>query len=264
MNEDSENALELALMKAATEPEHRPEFYRLLVESEVFVLGHSESRSDGRWIAAAGENLSIVNWQKNDGAPIIPFFTSLNALRRAIKEEQSFLALPARSLFEITKGATLILNPASPYGKEFFPNEIEALLATGMNQMPQTRVVQQATEVLLGEPANYPAEMVSALTNLLAKHPSVKAAYLCLMHDPSVHEQPSLVVGFEGEPGIERAMQEAGSVAVDTAPKGQPVDFIKITRGNQGIDAYLFDSVKPFYERTWGSKLKSLFRPGRA
>src|SRR3546814_17358441 len=111
-------------------------------------------------------------------------------------------------------GATLVLDPASIHVKEFFPNEIEALLTTGMNQSPQTRVVQKATQVLLGQPANYPAEMVSALTILLAKHRGVKAAYLCLMHDASTQEKPSLVVGFEGE-GLERAMQEAGSVTAD-------------------------------------------------
>src|SRR3546814_5316851 len=52
------------------------------------------------------------------------------------------------------------------------------------------------------------------LTILLAKHRGVKAAYLCLMHDASTQEKPSLVVGFEGE-GLERAMQEAGSVTAD-------------------------------------------------
>src|SRR3546814_8019135 len=120
-----------------------------------------------------------------------------------------------------------------------------------MNQAPQTRVVQKATQVLLGQPANYPAEMVSALTILLAKHRGVKAAYLCLMHDESTQEKPSLVVGFEGE-GLERAMQEAGSVTADTAPKGQPVDFIKVVVGDKGLSSYRSE------EHT--SELQSLMR----
>jgi hypothetical protein len=106
--------------------------------------------------------------------------------------------------------------------------------------------------------------MVSSLTTLLAKHPSVKAAYLCLMHDPSTQEKPVLVVGFEGDGGIERAMQEAGSVAVDTAPEGHPVDFVRVVRGDKGISAHFLTSVKPFYERSWGSKLKSFLGHGRA
>lgn len=264
MNDNTPNALEAALERAASEPAQRPEFYRLLLESEVFVLGHTDAPGEGRSTLAAGEKLSTQNWQKNDGTPVIPFFASLEALRRAIQEEQSFVALPARSLFEITQGATLVLNPASDHAKEFFPNEIEALLATGLNQVAKTRVVQKDTQVLLGQPAVHPAELVSALTALLAQHPAVKAAYLCLMHDPSVQEQPGLVVGFEGEEGLERAMQEAGSVAVDTAPKGQTVDFIRVVRGEQGLSAYFLKSVKPFYERSWGARFKSFLGAGRA
>lgn len=226
MNGDSGNGLEFALAKAATEPAHRPEFYRLLLESQVFVLGNTEAGGEGVKDVAAGESLSIQNWQKNDGTPVIPSFASLEALRRAIEEEQAYLALPARSLFEITQGATLVLNPASDHAKEFLPNEIVAL------------------------------------SKLLAKHASVKAAYLCLMHDPSVQEKPSLVVGLEGTDGIERAIQEAGSVAADTAPEGLPVDFVKVVRGEDGLSAYFIESVKPFYERARGSKLKSFFGSG--
>jgi hypothetical protein len=204
-----------------------------------------------------------VNWEKSDGTPIIPFFTSLEALQLALKEESKYVALPAKSFFEMTLGASLMLNPASPYGKEFFPNEIHFLLETGMNHAPQTRVVRKETKVLLGQPANYPSEMVSALTILLAKHSAVKAAYLCLMHDPS-SEKPTLVVGFEGDRELTEAMREAGSVAADTAPKGELVDFTVLKRGESGIGEYMFQSVKPFYERAWGAKLRSLFSPGRA
>ena len=258
------NDLERKLMLAADNPASRPEFYKALMASEVFVIGFTDSESEGVKTIPAGAKLSIVNWEKNDGTPIIPFFTSLEALQRALKEESKFVALPAKSFFEMTLGSFLVLNPSSPYGKEFFPSEIDALLKTGMNNAPQTRVVQKETKVLLGQPANYPTEMVSALSALLAKHSAVKAAYLCLMHDPSSAEKPSLVVGFEGETDLTEAMKEAGPVAADTAPKGELVDFAVLKRGEQGISDYMFQSVKPFYERTWGAKLRSLFSPGKA
>jgi len=232
--------------------------------SDVFVIGFTDSEGEGTGTIPAGAKLSIVNWEKNDGTKIIPFFTSLEALQRALKEESKYVALPAKSFFEMTLGSFLMLNPASTYGKEFFPNEIHALLETGMNHAPQTRVVQKETKVLLGQPANYPSKMISALTALLSKHSDVKAAYLCLMHDPSSGEKPTLVVGFEGDQDLTEAMKQAGSVAADTAPKGELVDFAVIKRGEPGIGSYMFKSVKPFYERKWGAKLRSLFRPGRA
>jgi hypothetical protein len=258
------NDLEEKLMRAADDPASRPEFYKALMASDVFVIGFTDGEGEGVTTIPAGAKLSIVNWEKSDGTPIIPFFTSLEALQRALKEESKYLALPAKDFFEITRNSFLVLNPASPYGKEFFPNEIHAMLETGMNHVPKTRVVQKETKVLLGQPANYPSEMVSALTMLLAKHPAVKAAYLCLMHDQSSGEKPTLIVGFEGEQDLQQAMKEAGSVAADTAPKGELVDFTVIKKGEAGIANYMFTSVKPFYERTWGSKLKSIFSSGRA
>jgi hypothetical protein len=264
VNDEYPNALEAALAKAAMEPAVRPEFYRLLLESEVYVLGRTEKGASGSRNIDAGEHVEITSWRKTDGASITPFFASLDALRLAIQEEQSYMRLPARSLFEITQGVTLVLNPASKHVKEFFPNEVEALLSTGMNHTPQARVVKKATTVLLGQPADYPSQMVDALTTLLAKHSSVKAAYLCMMHDPSFQDLPGLVVGLEGDGGIERAIQEAGSVAVDTAPKGKTVDFVRIARGSEGLSAYFLESVKPFYERSWGAKLKMFFGYGRA
>lgn len=258
------NYLEQKLRHAADDPASRPEFYKALMEADVFVIGFTDSEGEGTSTIPAGTNLSIVNWEKNDGTPIIPFFTSLESLQRALKEEAKYVALPAKSFFEMTLGSFLVLNPSSPYGKEFFPNEVHALLETGMNHAPKTRTVQKETKVLLGQPATNPSEMVFALTSLLAKHSAVKAAYLCLMHDPSSSEKPSLVVGFEGDTDLSEAMKEAGSVAADTAPKGELVDFIVLRRGEPGISEYMFTSAKPFYERTWGSKLRSLFGSGRA
>lgn len=261
---EPENELERKLASAADDPASRPEFYKALLAAEIFVIGFTDAPGDGRSTIPAGEKISISNWQKDDGTPIIPFFTSLEALQRALKEKARFIAMPAKSLFEITQGSFLVLNPASPYGKEFFPEEIKALLETGMNHAPKTRVVQKETKVLLGQPANYPSGMVSALSALLSKHPAVKAAYLCLMHEEGSGEKPTLVVGFDGDGDLAEAMRESGSVAVDTAPKGELVDFVVLKKNERGISDYMFKSVKPFYERGLAGKLRSLFSPARA
>lgn len=41
--------------------------------------------------------------------------------------------MSARDFFEMTKGAVLLLNPASDYMKEFAPDEIEFLLSLGLS-----------------------------------------------------------------------------------------------------------------------------------
>ncbi|MDR0480450.1 MAG: enhanced serine sensitivity protein SseB C-terminal domain-containing protein [Gallionellaceae bacterium] len=263
MNEP-DNELERKLMLAAGNPASRPEFYQALMESTIFIIGSTSSGGEGATTIPAGATLSIANWEKKDGTPIIPFFTSLDALQRALREEADYVALPARSFFEMTQGAQLVLNPSSSYGKEFTPDEVRALLETGMNHVSQPRVVQEETRVLLGQPAQYPAEMIAALTELLAKHAAVKAAYLCLMQDPTTGEKPALVIGFDGEGDMTEALKQAGSVAADTAPKGEIVDFVLLRKDDSSISEYMFESVQPFYERSWGAKLQSLPSPGRA
>lgn len=243
------NPLEAALYQAATEPAARPGFYRCLMASDVFIIGRTDHPGDGSKTLEAGAKLAIAHMEKPDGTPFIPFFSSLEALSQVLREEAGYVSMPARDLLEMTRGATLILNPGLDYGKEFFANETEALLATGMNHATTERIVQQATKVLLGQPANPPSDMLASLSKLLAKHPDIQAAYLCLMSDAGASAAPVLVVGLEGEGDITAAMKEAGAVAADTAPRGEPVDFVLVRRGEGGIAGYFLESVEPFYRR---------------
>lgn len=243
------NPLETALSLAATEPAARPGFYRVLMESDLFVIGRTDNPGEGSKTLPPGSTLAIASMQDQEGKPFIPFFSSLEALGLVLNDEAGFVSMPARDLFEMTRGATLILNPGLDFGKEFFPNEIEALLATGLNHTTTERVVQQATNVMLGQPANYPAGMVASLSRLLVQHPCIAAAYLCLMQDADSDTPPVLVVGIEGDGDIAAAMREAGAVAADTAPRGEPVDFVVIERGTGGIGDYFVTSVEPFYQR---------------
>jgi hypothetical protein len=261
---DDENDLERALRLAADEPGHRPAFYKILLDSTVYILGELEKPAAGGRTIAAGEHVFIQDWVKQDGSPVVPFFSSMKTLRRAIEAERSYLEIPARSLFDLTKGKTLMLNPKSPYGKEFFPNEIAAMLSYGVNRLPERRVTTAPTTVLLGQPKDYPSKMVESLTTLFAKRRDVKAAYLVQMHDPSRDAVPHIVVGIEAGGNFDEVAREAGTVAADCSPSGAPVDLIRVMPKDKGLSEHMLNKVKPFYERRWGGKLKSLLGIGRA
>ena len=254
---EQESPLETSLRLAADEPSHRPEFFRLLLESSVLILGHGEGEAGG----GAGE-IAIQQWARGDGSTVIPFFTSPAALRRAIEEERPCLEIPARTLFEMTRGAFLVLNPESSHGKEFAPGEIEALLADGVNYQLEQRVTQEETQVLLGQPADYPDKLVDSLRALFEKQEKVKAAYLALMHDPSVDERPHLIIGIEADGEVEPVIREAGVVVADLAPGGEPIDLMAVRRGDTGLSEYFVEEVKPFYERRRVSRLRSFLGLG--
>ena len=249
LEELEENELERALRLAASDPASRPDFFRVLLASTVYVIGEADPPVPENGSPADGAKLTIQNIARSDGSPAMPFFTSLDALRRAVKQELKYMALPARKFFEVTLGATLILNPTLTYGKEFFPDEIDALLTSGVNRLPAEHTMTGTQEVLLGQPANYPDTMVTAIKGLLSKHSEVRAAYLVSMQDKTQDAKPQLVVGIDADDNFEQLVREIGVVAGDTSPAGVPVDLMQVAAGEPGLSDYFINNVTPFYAR---------------
>jgi len=76
---ETKNELETLLEQAATEPGHRPAFFRTLMTSTVWVPG---TAAEGQTVVEDSA-VDIQHWEKDDGTSVIPFFTSLEALQQA-------------------------------------------------------------------------------------------------------------------------------------------------------------------------------------
>ncbi|HBV38352.1 MAG TPA: enhanced serine sensitivity protein SseB [Erwinia sp.] len=245
MNEINQR-LEEVLKLAATEPAHRPEFFTLLMDASVWVPGESVEQADAQ----------LQHWEKDDGTSIIPFFTSEQALQQAVTAEQSFLVMPVRTLFAMTQGETLFLNPKLPVGKEFSPGEISSLLGKEGNALSQQTVLEGGTSLLLSEIAEPPAQTIASLTELFAKHKEVRRAWVAHIKE-AADAQPNLLIGIEADGDIETIIQAAGSVATDTLLEDEPVDICEVV-DNDSISHFFTAHLTPFYERRWGSFLRSL------
>ncbi|WP_145509194.1 enhanced serine sensitivity protein SseB [Yersinia alsatica] len=271
-HDDSDQSLESLLKLAATESIHRTAFFRALLDATVLVLVddaelHSE---EGKMTFTAGDGVNILHWEKQDGESVIPFFTSVEVLQQALDiaedqsidtEKQPFIAMPVRVLFEMTQGAHLFLNPKSEHGKEFWPQEVAMLLENGGLAQPAEMVVDKESQILLGQPEEYPAAMVDALIQLFSQRKPVRRAFLALMHDKSVDEKPNLLVGLEvdgSDDEIDQLIQEAGNVASDHAPDDGPVDFCVVNEKERGVSHYLMTHTQAFYQRKWGSWLRNV------
>lgn len=260
MSDEQETRLETALQRAADHPAERPEFYRTLMASSLYVLGTSGGEAvDDHVDLKAGDHITIHHWEKPDGTTVIPVFSSLVALQRAIEVESKYLKLPAGDFFKMTQGQGVLLNPRSDYGKEFVPEEIESLLAEGTGRMPQSRVVEEKTKVFLGEPAVMPDRMLIELSAFFAKYPGVRRAYLALMHDPAVDERPHYLVAVDLTGEVEKVMRGAGLVAGDASPDGQPVDLLRLGQNSGGLESHITTQFKPFYVRSIKQRLLAMF-----
>ncbi len=248
---ETKNELETLLEQAATEPAHRPAFFRTLLESTVWVPG----------TAAEGESvvedsvLDLQHWEKEDGTTVIPFFTSLEALQQAAEDEQAFVVMPVRTLFEMTLGETLFLNAKLPTGKEFMPREISLLMGEEGNPLSTQEVLEGGESLILSEVAEPPAQMIDSLTTLFKTIKPVKRAFLCSIKE-SAEAQPNLLIGIEAEGDIEEIIHAAGSVATDTLPGDEPIDICQVKKGEKGVSHFITEHIAPFYERRWGGFLR--------
>ena len=214
---ETKNELEDLLEKAATEPAHRPAFFRTLLESTVWVPG---TAAQGEAVVEDSA-LDLQHWEKEDGTSVIPFFTSLEALQQAVEDEQAFVVMPVRTLFEMTLGETLFLNAKLPTGKEFMP----------------------------------PAQIIDSLTTLFKTIKPVKRAFICSIKE-NEEAQPNLLIGIEADGDIEEIIQATGSVATDTLPGDEPIDICQVKKGEKGISHFITEHIVPFYERRWGGFLR--------
>lgn len=262
-NFESEQQLEQLLQQAAQEPAYRPQFLQQLLNGHIYCLGttqRTQSSKTEQVHLQQGDQLQLQKWQKADGTEALPFFLSLQTLQQSIQEEHSYLYLPTRDFFEMTLGDTLVLNPLSPYGKEFTPKEIQHLLDIDMGQVERYEV-EQDTEVLLGQPTDYPYQMVTQLQKFFQTKPQVQAAYLATMFNPQRDQAPTLIIGLklDSEQQLEQLIQQAGQVAFDSLNQPTPVDLTIIDeQQTDNLSEYFCQETTPFYLREQPQKRRGV------
>jgi hypothetical protein len=243
---EPQNELERSLMQAASEPAHRPQFYRDFLASEIYVLpvGDLPETKDG--IVQSDTTLALQHIEAN-GKSCLPFFSSVPRLQAVIREERKFLKMAVRPFLEMTKGATLLLNPGSDYGKEFLLDEVSRLIDGSMFEPQGRHVVERATEILIGEPAKYPTKLVESLQHLYRKMPQVRTAYLAHYFNPSKDKEPGLLVAVDTAGDWGHIVAESGICAQGLTPDHDHVDFVQL---QQSSLADHFAKVKPFYKQS--------------
>jgi hypothetical protein len=243
----SENKLEEALVAAVKNPATAPAFYRLLLESDLLVLGTAggHETADKRFSLEPGGQLQLVTGEKSDGQKFLPVFSSLARMQSYVKQEAKYLAINGRALFEITRGAPLVLNPASEYGKEISPQEIDHLLA------PQTadEMEPHSAKTILGE-ADYPVALVGGLTALFRARPDVRTAWMIQVTFADRGLQPHPLIGIEldsaGGGDMASLVQQIERIAESAAPD-MVFDVQRVDRDNPLGMADALLQAEPFY-----------------
>lgn len=234
----AQNELEKALVEAVKKPSSAPDFYRLLLESDLLVMGAAEGREHAQeqFSLAPGSNLKFVTGLK-DGSQYLPVFSSLARMQEYVTQETKYLSINGRDLLDMTRGAPIILNPASQYGRELSAQQVQQLLG---NSRSEERSV-------VGE-ADYPMPLVQALLPVFAGRADIQTAWMIQVTFADRAQQPHPLVGIEtaGDwPSLMQAIQAAAEAQVP----GMVFDIQRVDRRNPaGMTGALIQAA-PFYVR---------------
>lgn len=243
----SENELERALVKAVENPAVAPEFYRLLLASDLLVMGTVEGQEDAteQFTLAPGGKVNLVTGTK-DGGTFLPIFSSLLRMQEYARKECKYLSINGRALLELTRGAPIVLNPASEYGKELTPRQVDYLLDPAA---AQNRVLPN-----IGE-AEFPTALAQTLTGVFATRPDVQAAWVMQLTIPERGETHQLV-GIELDSSMggdwPSLMQAIKAAADRSLPPEMVFDLQRVDRRNPTGLANSLLQFAPFYQRPGG------------
>lgn len=262
--------LTVALAKAVEEntDEARRSFYNVLINSQVFVIGHPVDDSGNRLNEdgkpAQGERtltsddkfriLSAPHPHVKD-QKVIPFFSSIEHLGLVSPQGQPFMRFAALPFLSMAKdmGQPLVLNPGSSVYKFLTESEVDFLLNSAKPDPFESRHFQPGTKIFLSQPEKYPQELVRDLLDFLPTQPAVSAAYLVAMREESEEAAPILVIGFQADGDLENLFRSAEELVSKHANDDfAAIDFARVVPGEKGISQYFSEKGSPFYLKAKG------------
>jgi hypothetical protein len=150
------NDLEQTLVRAATDPSARPEFYRRLLAAELYLLTGEEPAADGQTSTPGAADAAFITWESPSG-PYVPLFSSrarVDEIARLRERSYGFMALVGREAFArlAQEKRAAFLNPGFACGKQFVPDVIDRL-AGGEKAVPKAGADEgtPAPEPIAGE-----------------------------------------------------------------------------------------------------------------
>ncbi|MFN8768578.1 MAG: SseB family protein [Lysobacteraceae bacterium] len=144
-----------------------PAFMAALLDATVYVHAPLNDRPG---------NLRLISFpHPQTGAYLVPFFSDRRRAEEASSPRIRIIGITGRKLFEITAGATLILNPNQSYCL-FYPEEI-AVLLQGKVLPPVSKIDDEKERGRALEPeAQPPGWLIAPLPGLFETIPGVESA----------------------------------------------------------------------------------------
>lgn len=173
-----------------------PDFFRALLDATVYAHAPLNDSS---------EHLRLVMFKSpDDGEPVVPVFTDEAKAEFAARGNVRIVPLTGRTLFEITRGAILMLNP-NDARCTLYPEEIGELLASGTIASVQKGQFQE-NETRCYKLDKVPRALTKALKKSLPHILGIEVAYVAGLKWRQEDHPDSVVIALGGR--ADRAERE--------------------------------------------------------
>jgi hypothetical protein len=244
---EPENDLERSLEKAMKNPEDRSQFYCELLVAEILAISSgTPAQTSKSEVLARGTEVHFQHFEYQ-GTRYLPIFSSTKRLQQATKTPTTYIKLKARDFFELTLGERIFLNPGSEVAKGFTPKEVSDLLDGTIFQPRERFKLDEETEVLVGQPSDYPEPVVTALIAQFGKNQLVRSAYLVLVGSSTTEDKPRYIIGIDVEGDWETVLEEAKQVLPQQETQKATFELIPID--TSPVSRYMITQTEAFYRR---------------
>lgn len=234
------NPLEESLVRHFTDARHTQQFYRDLMEHDLYLL--QKKKANGQI------SFDWQEWERDD-EPYYPIFTSTSALAQCLGfEEDHHIRLKGQAVFYKLHGKqNVIINPNLEFEKEIKLAEITRIRdGSFFEAFELLDDIQPDKTLMMGQPKIKPKELIDAFNVLFEYRKSVRKAYLCCMFDPSVESVPHLVIGVDVSTPLKFAKLKKPAARVKEMITSDRVDLIPMYKTDDEVVEYL-KITPPFY-----------------
>jgi len=241
MRFEPENPLEFALVRAATDASARPEFYRLLMASNLIVAGDAGRPvpSGATFKLTANDRLNLA-FASRGGASFHPVFSSMSRLKHFAPQGAEHFRLLGRDLFATARGARFALNPGSQFGKELAPDE----LAHWLSQLVGRRQKKAGLETVVTS-RKHPKRLTKALGVLFVNR-RVASARLAEMRRAGAESRCVLAVETDSN---WRKLAAEIAIAIDAATPEFSLELVRLNKDAGDLLTQSLFAIPPFYQR---------------
>lgn len=224
-----------------------PAFFRALLDATVYAHAPLDDQS---------ERLRLVMFKSpDDGQLVIPVFTDEGKAEFAARGNARIVSMTGRTLFDVTRGAVVMINP-NDVRCTLYPEEIAELLATG-TLAPFEKSQFQENETSCYKLDQVPRLLAKALKKALAGIRTVEVAYVAGLRWQQSDHPDSLLIALGGNADKAEREVRATATALHLAIErlGRPVDMVHFD-GCQALPEWIHRlGLKPVYRRRLGQPM---------